>query len=163
MMRLLKKIINFEPLIIWCRYFLTVKIHNVIMNFIIPLIISALYYFWCENLIKDIPFDVFTISSILVGFCSSILIMLFTYEGTNFNKIKEIKLANNNVSLHKALVYKFSFITINLISLMFVEIISIFFNFNDCIIYKAYILFVLINTIFTLIEALTNVAFCLVK
>ena len=160
--KFLKKFISFEPLIIWLRYFLTVKLHNIIANFVLPIGFGAILLVFYKESLEQIDFDVFGISSILVGFCSSILIMLFTIDGPNINKLKEAPLSNNNkVSIHQALIYKFSFIVINLLVLILVGIIAVFLDFKNNAYYKIYLIIVLLNTIFTLIEALTNVTFCL--
>lgn len=160
---LIKKIISFEPLIIWGRYFLTVKLYNIFTNFILPCVLCVILRVLYIDELKSINFDVFSISSILVGFCSSILIMLFTINGTNIDKLKETTLSNNDkISLHQALIYKFSFIVINLLVLILASIIATFTGHIRCIYFKLYVIFILVNTIFTLLEALTNVTFCLI-
>ena len=124
-MKFLKKIISFEPLIIWFRYFLTIKWNNVLFNFGVPIISSILLgVFRRDFIIEQVEFDIFSISSILVGFCSSILIMLFTLDGESVSKLKETKLQGKNISLHQALIYKFSFIVINLLFLILIGIIA---------------------------------------
>ena len=162
-LKLLKKFISFEPLIIWLRYFLTVKLHNIITNFVLPIGFDVVLISVYKESLELIQFDVFSISSILVGFCSSILIMLFTIDGPNVNRLKETPLSNNDkVSIHQALIYKFSFIVINLLVLILVGIIAVFLDFTNNAYYKIYLVIILLNTIFTLIEALTNVTFCLI-
>lgn len=162
LIRLLKKLISFEPLIIWFRYFLTVRAHSIFTNFVLPFGFGAVLFFFYKEPLELIKFDMFSISSILVGFCSSILIMLFTIDGPNVNKLKETTLSNNDkISIHQALIYKFSFIVINLLVLMLVGIVAVFLDFTNSVYYKIYLVVVLLNTIFTLIEALTNVTFCL--
>lgn len=162
-MKFIKKLISFEPLIIWLRYFLTVNIKSFITNFLIPIVICIILGFCCKEPIVDAEFDIFTISSILLGFCSSILIMLFTVESTNVKKLKELNLNNRKINLYQALIYKFAFITINLVVLIFVGVLARFINFEDCLFYKLYVIFILQNTIFTLIEALTNVIFSFIN
>lgn len=167
-MKIIKKLISFEPLIIWLRYFLTVNVKSVIANFIIPLGVCAVLGIWCNKTIVDAEFDIFTISSILLGFCSSILIMLFTVESNNVEKLKEHKLnksksSSREINLYQALIYKFAFITINLVVLIFIGVLARFINFENCLFYKLYVIFILQNTIFTLIEALTNVIFSFIN
>lgn len=159
----IKKIISFEPLIIWVRYFLTVNIKSLIANFIIPLIVCIILGIYSKDTIINAEFDVFTISSILVGFCSSILIMLFTIEGKNIERLKATTLKKSKVTLYQALIYKFSFITINLVILIFVGILARYINFEDSLYFKLYTIFILQSTIFILIEALTNVVFSFIN
>ena len=161
-MKLFKKIISFEPLIIWLRYFLTLKIQNILINFLTPIGLCITLFFTSKETIIKADFDVFSISSILVGFCSSILIMLFTIDGINIKKLKETKLSNVSISIHQALIYKFSFIVINLLVLIIVALIALFVGFDNNIFYKLYALLILTNTILTLLEALTNTTFCLI-
>lgn len=160
-MKFIKKIISFEPLIIWFRYFLTIRWNTVLFNFGIPTITSILLGIFKRDYIEQIQFDVFSIGSILVGFCSSILIMLFTLDGVNTSKLKTTELQGKKISLHQALIYKFSFIVINLLILMLVGILAVFLGFEKNLFYNLYIVAILINTLFTLLEALTNVIFCL--
>lgn len=162
-MKIIKKLISFEPLIIWLRYFQTVNVKSVIANFLIPLAVCTALGFYCKKTIVDAEFDIFTISSILLGFCSSILIMLFTVESNNVDKLKESKLNNRKINLYQALIYKFAFITINLVVLIFIGVLARFINFENCLFYKLYVIFILQNTIFTLIEALTNVIFSFIN
>ena len=162
-MKFIKKIISFEPLIIWFRYFLTVNIKSLIANFLIPLAVCIILGHCCKAPIENADFDIFTISSILLGFCSSILIMLFTVESKNVDKLKRSNLNNRKINLYQALIYKFAFITINLVILIFVGVLARFINFEDCLYYKLYVIFILQNTIFTLIEALTNVIFSFIN
>ena len=160
-MKFIKKIISFEPLIIWFRYFLTIRWNTVLFNFGIPTITSILLGIFKRDYIEQIQFDVFSIGSILVGFCSSILIMLFTLDGANTSKLKTTELQGKKISLHQALIYKFSFIVINLLILMLVGILAVFLGFEKNLFYNLYIVAILMNTLFTLLEALTNVIFCL--
>lgn len=158
----LKKIVSFEPLIIWLRYFLTIKPHNILTNFILPISFGFALFIFDKSALELVEFDVFSISSILVGFCSSILIMLFTIDGPNINNLKETPLLNNNkISLHQALIYKFAFITINLLFLILVSIVAVFFDFSKNVYYLAYLIIILLNAILTLIETVTNVIFSL--
>ena len=162
-MKFLKKLISFEPLIVWFRYFLTMNIKSFIANFFVPLVVCIILGLCCKSTIEYAEFDVFTISSILLGFCSSILIMLFTVESKNVDKLKESVLNNRKINLYQALVYKFAFITINLVVLIFIGVLARFINFEECLFYKLYVIFILQNTIFTLIEALTNVIFSFIN
>lgn len=162
-MKFIKKIISFESLIIWFRYFLTFNIKSLIANFIIPLIVCITLGICCEDTIVNADFDIFTISSILVGFCSSILIMLITIEGKNIEKLKITPLKKSKITLYQALIYKFSFITINLIVLIFVGILARYINFENNLYFKLYTIFILQNTIFILLEALTNVIFSFIN
>lgn len=162
-MKWIKKVVSFEPVIIWFRYFLTVNIKSIIANFIIPLIVCIVLGFCCKESIESAQFDIFTISSILLGFSSSVLIMLFTAESKNVEKLKENNLKNRKVNLYQALIYKFAFIMINLVALIFIGVLARFMNFEECLFYKLYVIFILQNTIFTLIEALTNVIFSFIN
>lgn len=168
-MKIVKKVIHalisFEPLIVWLRYFKTVKSYNWITNIGLPLVTCILLWRFKLQELVNADFDIFSISAILVGFCASILIMLFTIEGNNIEKLKQTAIngSTNAVSLHAALVYKFAFIVINLLVMIFVGILAFYIGFASCPIYILYTIFVLLNTIFTLIEALTNVVFCLIK
>lgn len=168
-MRIIKKVIHalisFEPLIVWLRYFKTVKSYNLVTNAGLPLVTCILLWIFRLEEIVRVRFDIFSISAILVGFCSSILIMLFTIEGKNIEKLKQTALSDGekNLSLHAALIYKFAFIVINLLVMIFVGVLAFYIGFESCHIYILYTIFILLNTIFTLIEALTNVIFCLIK
>lgn len=168
-MKIIKKVIHalisFEPLIVWLRYFKTVKSYNLVTNTGVPLVTCILLWIFRSEEIVSVEFDTFSISAILVGFCSSILIMLFTIEGKNIEKLKQTALNDNkkSLSLHEALIYKFAFIVINLLVMIFVGILAFYIGFKSCHVYILYTLFILLNTIFTLIEALTNVIFCLIK
>ena len=168
-MKIIKKVIHvlisFEPLIVWLRYFKTVKSYNLVTNTGVPLVTCILLWIFRPEEIVSVGFDTFSISAILVGFCSSILIMLFTIEGKNIEKLKQTALNDNkkSLSLYEALIYKFAFIVINLLVMIFVGILAFYIGFESCHIYILYTLFILLNTIFTLIEALTNVIFCLIK
>lgn len=159
----IKKIISCEPLIVWLRYFKTVTLRTLIVNILIPFTTCVLLFFFSKESLSKTDFEVFGISSILVGFCASILIMLFTIEGKNISALKELKLKDSKLSLHQALIYKFSFITINLLILILVSLLATFLCFEASIWYKLYLIFILMNTVFTLIEALTNVIFVLAK
>lgn len=159
----IKKIFSCESFIVWIRYFRTVTIKSIFINIILPLITCILLYFFAQETISKACFEVFSISSILMGFCASILIMLFTIEGENIKELKKLELKNSKLSLHQALVYKFSFITINLLVLILVSLLATFLDFNGNIIYKLYVILILMNTVLTLIEALTNVIFVLGK
>ena len=158
-------LISFEPLIVWLRYFKTVKSYNLVTNTGFPLVTCILLWIFRLEEIVCVRFDIFSISAILVGFCSSILIMLFTIEGKNIDKLKQTALnyGEKSLSLHEALIYKFAFIVINLLVMIFVGILAFYIGFESCHIYILYTIFILLNTIFTLIEALTNVIFCLIK
>ena len=57
--------------------------------------------------------------------------------------------------------YKFAFIVINLLVMILTGVLALYIGFAKCHIYILYTIFVLLNTIFTLIDALTNVIFCL--
>ena len=162
-MKILKKIFSFEPIIIWIRYFLTVTSKSIISNFVIPLIICILLGIFRHEVIIENNFDIFTIGSILIGFCSSILIMLFSIDGENITKLKQTQLLNKKISLYQALVYKFAFITINLVVLIFIGILGRFAGFDNFLFFKLYIIFIFLNSTFILLEALTNVIFCLIS
>ena len=168
-MKLLKRVIHtlisFEPLMVWLRYFKTVKSYTLVTNFGMPLLICILLGIFRIEEFAGVNFDVFSIGAILVGFCSSILIMLFTIEGKNIEKLKMTHLNDDTkkLSLYEALIYKFAFIVINLLAMILVGILVFYIGFEKCYIYILYTIFVLLNTIFTLIEALTNVIFCLIK
>lgn len=162
-MKFIKKIFSFEPLIIWFRYFLTVNIKTIIANFFVPLSVCIILGCCCKKTIEYSELDIFTMSSILLGFCSSILIMLFTAGGKNIEKLKMSSLNRSKITLYQALIYKFAFLTINLVVLLFIAVLARFIDFESNLYYKLYVIFILLNTILTLIEALTNVIFCFIN
>lgn len=103
-MKFIKKIISFEPLIIWFRYFLTVNIKTIIANFFVPLSVCIILGCCCKKTIEYSELDIFTMSSILLGFCSSILIMLFMVGGKNIEKVKKSSLNRSKITLYQALI-----------------------------------------------------------
>ncbi len=154
------KLLYFEPIIIWIRYLKTIKFQTYITNVLIPILVSMTYMLCYRKKFKIIEIDLFTISSILIGFCSSILIMLYSIEGNAINKLKSTMLGNKyKISLYEALIYKFSFINLNLIVLLLIEILGYFFVFRSNLIYFTIVLFLLLNILMTFIESLTNVVF----
>lgn len=152
----MKYMFSFEPLIVWIRYYKTINLQSFISNFIMPIIICIII------LLKKPIIDVnefftvlITISAIFIGFCASILIMLITTNNEKVNKLKTENIKNTKVNLHEAMIYKFSFIVYNLIVLIFMILFSLFFNYVNLLI-MVICIFILLNSIMTLIEALTN-------
>ncbi len=156
----LKRIVSYEPLIVWIRYFQTITFKNVLINFGIPILACIMLgLFAADKLIKS-NIDTLTISSILVGFCSSIIIMLFTLPENKTEKLNSINITGTKLSLLKSLIYKFAYIIYNLIAVIIMNIITSALVVNNiyCILFS---IGILLNVLLTLIEAASNAIFCL--
>lgn len=160
MKKLLKKIMSYEPLIVWIRYFKTVKLKYVLINFGIPILTCIMLGFFAADSLLKSNIDVLTISSILVGFCSSIIIMLFTLPDNKTEQLNSINITGTKISLLKALIYKFAYMIYNLIAVIIINIITSALVVNNiyCILLS---IGILLNVLLTLIEAASNAIFCL--
>lgn len=158
MKNFVKKLFSNEPMIIWFRYFFTLNWKYIISNFIIPLIFCVVLGILKYNTLTEINIDIFTISSIFIGFAISALIMLLTTNNSNTQHLREIKIKNTKISLHQAMIYKFSYIINNLVFLILFQLILKFFLIVEpiCVLIS---LFILINSLFTIIEATSNIIF----
>lgn len=162
MKKIFKLIFSYEPLIIWFRYFYTLTKKYLIINFILPLIFCISLGIWASNTILNLSIDVFTISSIFIGFAISVLVMLLTTENENMTRLKNVKLTLSNVSLHQAMVYKFAFIIYNLVFLILFSLILNIFNIKN-IVCSLIIIYILINSLLTIIEATSNIIFTFIR
>lgn len=169
-MKFLKKLLYLEPLIIVLRYLKTLTLKSVIFTIITPIIVCVILGVQSLRGYVLLKIDLISICSILIGFSSSILIMLFTMGGKTTSSLRNAKLHRNkkdknkeDMSLFEALVYKFAFITIILIILIIIEIVGRSFSFDTCIIYVLITLFLLLNALLILMESITNTIFCLIK
>lgn len=162
-MKFLKKILYLEPLIIVLRYLKTLTLKSIIFTIITPIIVCVILGVQSLRGYVLLKIDLISICSILIGFSSSILIMIFTMGGKITSSLRTIKLSKKDMSLYEALVYKFAFITISLIVLIIIEIISRSFSFDMSTIYMLITIFLLLNALLTLMESVTNTIFCLIK
>lgn len=164
-MKFLKKLLYLEPLIIVLRYLKTLTLKSAIFTIITPIIVCVILGVQSLHGYVLLKIDLISICSILIGFSSSILIMLFTMGGKTTSSLRNAKLHRNkeDMSLFEALVYKFAFITIILIILIIMEIVGRSFSFDTCIIYVLITLFLLLNALLILMESITNTIFCLIK
>ena len=94
-MKFIKKILYLEPLIIVIRFLGTLTLKSIIFTFIVPLLIciGLLIRVVC-GLSLNISFDIISVCAILIGFCASILIMLFTIGGKVSSTLKATQLSN---------------------------------------------------------------------
>lgn len=161
-MKILKKILYLEPLIIILRYIKTLTAKEIIFTGGIPLSLCVIMLIRAKPGLPLFEFDIISISSILIGFSSSILIMLFTIGGKTTSLLKEAKSTKKDLSLFDALVYRFAYITINLILLIIVDVFAKSFSFSACIYYVIYTVFILLNSLLTLMNNITNAIFCLI-
>ncbi len=162
MKKFFKKLVTFEPLIIWVRYFLTLNLNFFIANFILPLIICILLGIFRFDIIETINLDIFTISSIFIGFSISILAILLTSGNKNIEESKNVNLKKTNISLYRAMIYKFAYIIYNLVFLILFYLILNVCNINNTIC-NLICIFILINALLTIIEATSNTIFTLLK
>ena len=107
MKSVLKKFFSYEPMIVWIRYFQTTSTKYLLINFGLPFMVCALLRVLASESVIIANLDVLTISSILIGFCSSIIIMLFTLSGEMVDKQNSNYIKKPDISLLKALIYKF--------------------------------------------------------
>ena len=162
MKKFFKWLISYEPLIIWFRYFLTLKLKYVIVNFVVPFVFCIIVGCLKFESLSTLTIDVFTISSIFIGFAISILVMILTTSNNITDKLKTIKLEKTNITLHQAMVYKFSFIIYNLIFLILFNLILTIFSIQNAIC-NLIVVFILMNSLLTIIEATSNVIFTLTR
>ena len=162
MRKFIKYLFSCEPLIIWLRYFYTLKIKNAIINFGLPLLVCLLLGFLAKDYVQNSNVDILTISAILIGFCSSILIMLLTLNGGIAEKLNTAKLDDSIISLRKALIYKFVFILYNLICLVIMNLIINVLGVSNMYYYTLISFGVLLNALLIIIEAFSNTVFCLI-
>ena len=162
MKKFFKKLVSFEPLIVWIRYFLTLNLKFFITNFILPLIICILLGVFRFDIIETINLDIFTFSSIFIGFSISILAILLTSGNKNIEESKNVNLKKTKVSLYEAMIYKFAYIIYNLVFLILFYLILNICNINNSIC-NLICIFILINALLTIIEATSNTIFTLLK
>lgn len=96
-----------------------------------------------------------TVNSIIIGFCTSIIIMLITIDNENIRTIKTIKIPDTNVNLLQSLLYKFGFIIFNSIFCLFLSMIICTLSI-DFLIIEVFIIYLVLNAITILVEALTD-------
>ncbi len=157
----MRKIIYFESLIQWGKYFKTLKINTVITNFIIPLAIVTLFYF--SNKEKIIIVDTYqsfyvgilTVSTLIIGFSYSMIVSLITSNGENTDRLKSEKLDKRNISLFEAMLHKFYFVIINLIIVTIMSILFLIISLNNFLV-LCIIVFLMISSLLILTEGLTN-------
>ena len=160
MKKILKKILSYEPLIVWVSYFRTLSFKCILVNFGVPIFICIMLGICAKEKVINSNIDILTISSILIGFCSSIIIMLFTLPDAKAEKLNSINIKETNISLIKALIYKFAYMIYNLIAVIILNLITTSLDFKNiyCILIS---IGILLNVLLTLIEALSNAVFCL--
>lgn len=162
MKKFLKQLISYEPLIIWVRYFLTLKPKYFIVNFIMPISFCVWLGIFKYGMVENLNIDIFTIASIFIGFAISILIMFLTTSNNIMDKLKNTKLSKSNITLHQAIIYKFSYIIYNLVFLILFKLILNIFAISNGIC-NLIIIFTLMNSLFTIIEATSNAIFTLIR
>lgn len=162
MKKFFKWLISYEPLIIWIRYFLALKLKYAIVNFIIPILFCILLGVFKYEIVENLSIDIFTIASIFIGFAISVLIMFLTTSNNIMDKLKNSKLAKSNITLHQAIIYKFSYIIYNLTFLILFALILNIFSIKNGIC-NLIIIFILINSLLTIIEATSNAIFTLIR
>ena len=159
MKSVLKKFFSYEPMIVWIRYFQTTSTKYLLINFGLPFMVCALLRVLASESVIIANLDVLTISSILIGFCSSIIIMLFTLSGEMVDKQNSNYIKKPDISLLKALIYKFSFMIYNLVALVVMTLIINALNCTNLYV-KLVSIGILLNTLLILIESLSNAVLC---
>ena len=119
----MKKIIHSETLYVILKYFLVTSTRKIIFNFILPIIPCIFIYIFNRGKELDVIEYTLTVNSIIIGFCTSIIIMLITIDNENIRTIKTIKIPDTNVNLLQSLLYKFGFIIFNSTFCLFLSMI----------------------------------------
>lgn len=161
MKKILRTLFSYEPLLVYFRYFIVTKIKYIIINFLIPILTCLLLGLFAKDKVIASKIDYFTICSILLGFVATILVMLFTLPKESKEKLNNAKVGTTRYGLHQALIYKFSFIAYNMAAIIILNLIAHLLQLSS----NLYVILVsigfILNSLFILIEALSNTIFCL--
>lgn len=157
----MRKYIYVEAFIQWLKFFKTMKIKNFVVNFLLPAIIIFIFYTSQKDRIIEVEsfssfyLGVVTISTLIIGFSYSMIVSLITSNGENTTRLKAEKLDNRNITMFEGMLYKFYFVIINLILIMIWTVLVLIVDFSG-VISLLVIIFIVINSLFVLIEGLTN-------
>ena len=143
------------------KFFKIIKIKNFFVNFLFPAIVILVFYLSQKDRITEIEsfssfyLGIVTISTLIIGFSYSMIVSLITSNGDNTTRLKSEKLDNKSITMFEGMLYKFYFVIINLIVIMIWTVLVLIVDFSG-VISLLVIVFVVISSLFVLIEGLTN-------
>lgn len=157
----MRKYVYIEAVIQWLKFFKTMKIKNFFVNFVLPAIVILVFYISQKDRIAEIEsfssfyLGIVTVSTLIIGFSYSMIVSLITSNGDNTTRLKSEKLDNRSITMFEGMLYKFYFVIINLIVIMIWTVLVLIVDFSG-VISLLVIVFVVISSLFVLIEGLTN-------
>lgn len=158
---MIKKYLYIDIVLVWMRYFLTVRLNTVISNYLIPLGLTIVMFINLNQsevnpeFLSNFVLGSITISTLIIGFSYSMIVSLISSESENIKKLKETNIKNRTISKYEALVYKFYFVIINLVVVViFALFLLLLSTFN--LLLLSIILYFIIISFAVLLEGLTN-------
>lgn len=150
-----------KPYELWFKYFKTTKCNSIITNFILPIILMGVFYYYQKSIVISkeswafiLP-SIITFSVLIIGFSYSMIITMMTSDSSNDSRVKTEPIKGTNISLFEGLLLNFMFIILNLMFVSLIVIFMMILEFHNFLALNIITLIIIIS-LFSLIEALSN-------
>jgi len=157
----MRKYFVMKPYELWFKYFKTTRCNSRITNFLLPMVLMGLFYYFQKSIIISkeswgfIFPSIITFSVLIIGFSYSMIITMMTSDNSNDSRVKTEPISGTTISLFEGLLLNFMFIILNLMFVALVVIFMMILEFHNFLALSI-VTTIIIISLLSLIEALSN-------